>query len=87
MKSSSLREKVVEEVNQIPEEKLAPVLELIHHFRLGLQISKKKAAKATEFAGCWKDMPEEAYRDLIDEITKRRQMAFSGRGNREADIG
>lgn len=79
MKTSSIRERVVEEVNQILEEKLEQILDLIHHFRLGLQISKKKNTTITDFAGCWKDMPEAVYQDFIDEITKRRQMAFSAR--------
>ncbi|NIU02102.1 MAG: hypothetical protein GWN01_14700 [Nitrosopumilaceae archaeon] len=86
MKISSIREKVVKEVNQIPEEKLAQVLDLIHHFRLGLQLSKKKTAKVTDFAGCWKDMPEDVYQDFIRDITQRRHTAFSRRKNRETDI-
>ncbi len=71
MKISSIREKVVDEVNQIPEERLAQILDLIHHFRLGLQISEKKTTKITDFGGCWKDMPDEVYQDFIDDISKR----------------
>jgi hypothetical protein len=87
MKTYSIRDKVVEEVNQIPEEKLEPILDLIHHFRIGLQISKKQTLKITDFSGCWKDIPEDLYRDFIHEINQRRHTAFSGRRTRETDIG
>ena len=87
MKTSTIREKVVEEVNQIPEEKLPQILDLIHHFRIGLQLSRKEPDKITNFAGCWKDMPEVIYQEFIYEISQRRRTAFSRRLNREADIG
>lgn len=87
MKVSSIREQVVEEVNQIPEEKLAQILDLIHHFRLGLQLSKRKTTEVTDFAGSWKDMPEEIYQDFIRDMAHRRNMAFSRRKNRGTDIG
>ena len=87
MKTSTIREKVVEEVNQIPEEKLPQILDLIHHFRVGLQLSRKQADKITNYAGCWKDMPEDIYKEFINEISKRRHFAFSRRRDHEADIG
>jgi len=79
MKISTIREKVVEEVNQIPEEKLAQILDLIHHFRIGLQLSRKKHSRITSYAGCWEDMPEDIYIELINEISQRRHTAFSRR--------
>jgi hypothetical protein len=87
MKTSTIRKKVVEEVNQIPEEKLPQILDLIHHFRIGLQLAKKKDHRITSYAGCWKDMPEEVYREFVNEISQRRHTAFSRRRNSEADIG
>ena len=86
MKTSTIREKVVEEVNQIPEERLPQVLDLIHHFRISLQFSRKKTDKITTYAGCWKDMPEDIFQDFINEISQRRQTSFSRRRNREANI-
>lgn len=83
MKISSIREKVVEEVKQIPEEKLPQILDLIHRFRLGLQFSRKPTDKITSYAGCWKDMPEDIYQDFMSEVNQRRHTAFSGRRKRE----
>ena len=82
---TTIREKVVEEVNQIPEEKLPYILDLIHHFRIGLQLSRKRSAQT--FAGCWQDMPENQYDDFLNEINERRKNAFSKRRGNEADIG
>ncbi len=87
MKISTIREKVVEEVNQIPEERLPQILDLIHHFRVGLQFSRKKTDKITNYAGCWKDMPEDLYQDFMSEVSQRRQAAFSRRRNRETNVG
>ncbi len=87
MKTSILRKKVVEEINQIPNEKLAEILDLIHHFRLGLQSTDKNKTTLMDFSGCWNDMPEEVYQDFMHDITERRHTAFSGRENREAGIG
>lgn len=36
-----LRERLVEEISQIPDTKLAEVLDFIHYFRLGLQASQR----------------------------------------------
>ena len=44
MKVSSIREKVLREVQLIPEEKLPQILDFIHHFRMGLLSGKGKPA-------------------------------------------
>ena len=87
MKTSTIREKVVEEVNQIPEERLPQILDLIYHFRIGLQFSKGRKDKTADFAGSWKDMPEALYQDFMSEVSRRRKSAFSRRRNLDANIG
>ena len=87
MKTASIREKVVEEVNLIPEEKMPQILDLIRHFRIGLEFSRKKSHKNRNFAGSWKDMSDEMYDEFVNEINQRRRSAFSRRQERETHIG
>ncbi len=37
-----LREKIIEEIQNIPEDKLAEIYDLIHSFRLGLTLEQKQ---------------------------------------------
>jgi len=85
-KANTVREKVLEEIKSLPEEKLPEILNFIHSFRLGRQLSNAKADRVTSFAGSWRDLPDEIYNEFINDIAKRRQAAFSRRRNREADI-
>ena len=84
MKASITRDKILKEVEHIPEEKLPELLDLIHDYRVGLQPPESKSAK--RYAGCWKDMPDDVYQDFTKEIAQRRNQAFSRRRNREADL-
>lgn len=85
--TNTVREKVLEEIKLLPDEKLPAVLNFILSFQLGRQLSNRKPDRVTSFAGSWRDMPEEFYNEFIGEITTRRQIAFSRRRNRETDIG
>lgn len=87
MKTSTICEKVVDEIKQIPEERQQQILDVIHQFRIGLQVSKKKTHKIGNYAGCWKDMPEDMYRDFLNEVNQRRHTAFSGRRDHETKVG
>jgi hypothetical protein len=73
------RERVIEEVQLIPEEKLTELFDFLHYFRLGLQKSKGSSAEIMKFAGCWKEMPEELFQEFTEEIMQRRKNAFTGR--------
>lgn len=86
MKANTMREKVLEEIKSLPEEKLPEILKFIRSFRLGMQRANARPERVTSFAGSWRDMPDEMYDDFINDITKRRQAAFSGRRHRETDI-
>jgi len=87
MKTSTIREKVVAVVNQIPEERLPQILHLDISLSSRFAIFQKKTDKITNFAGCWKDMPEDLYHDFVNEISQRRKSAFSRRRNLDANIG
>ncbi|KAA0230556.1 hypothetical protein EDS67_06530 [candidate division KSB1 bacterium] len=85
--TNTVREKVLEEIKSLPDEKLSAVLNFIHSFQLDRQLVNIRPDHATHFAGSWRDMPEEIYNEFIGEITTRRKTAFSRRRNRETDIG
>lgn len=87
MEESIIRDRVMEEIKLIPENKLLEIYDFIHYFRIGLQKSKGNSEQIMKFAGCWKDMPKEIFNDLLEEIGKRRQQAFSRRRTDEAGIG
>ncbi len=78
MKTTVL-DKVVEEVKLIPTEKLPEILDIIHYFRVGVQASNAKKNRTKNFAGCWRDMPDDLYHEFIHEIILRRRTAFSRR--------
>jgi len=73
------REQIIEELNQIPEPKMAELYDIIHYFRLGLQSEKREENPTLRLAGIWSDMPEDQFRSLQDEIAERRRHAFSER--------
>jgi hypothetical protein len=83
---SIVRERVMQEVQLIPEEKLTELYDFLHYFRLGLQNSKGDSAEIMKFAGSWKDMTEESFQELTEGIVQRRKNAFMGRRTREKGI-
>jgi hypothetical protein len=76
---ASVKEKIIREVEKIPEEKIAELYNVVHLFRKGVE-SKKKAAKdrrseAVKYFGIWKDMSSEE-NAVLDEIQARRKRAY-----------
>jgi hypothetical protein len=57
-----LRERLVEEIRQIPDTKLAEVLDFIHYFRLGLQASQRVASQ--------QPTPAAQNGDLLEELKR-----------------
>lgn len=83
-----LKNKVLQEIELIPENKLADVYNFIHYFRLGLEKSSTEQQKnILAYAGCWEDMPDDMFIDFTNEITQRRRHAFVGRRNNEGSTG
>lgn len=83
MSFSIEREKLLEEVNRIPDDKLRQVYEILHYFRIGVEVSPDVTYDVMHYAGSWRDMPEEDFANFIDEISTRRRLAFSRRLSRE----
>jgi hypothetical protein len=84
MNNSDLRTKVLEEVQQIPDEQLAKLYDLIHSFRLDSTLTSSDTDSIMQFAGCWSDLPDRTYTELLEEIPRRRQQ--SDRRNRETSL-
>ena len=82
----NLRTKVITEINLVPEEKLSELYNLIHYFRLGVEVSTSSLEQNMKFAGCWNDMSDEMFANFNEEITTRRQQAFLGRRNDESSL-
>jgi hypothetical protein len=79
---ASVKEKIIKEVEKIPEEKINELYNVVHLFRVGVE-SKKKAAKdrhskAANFFGIWKNMSSEE-NAVIEEIQARRKRTYRTR--------
>ncbi len=79
-----IKNKVLQEIELIPEDKLADLYNFIHYFRLGLEKSQTtKHKQILAFAGSWQDMTTEEFTDFTTEIAERRHQAFIGRRSDE----
>jgi hypothetical protein len=75
-----IKDKLIDEINQIPDEKLLEVYNFIHYFRLNSGKTKSKDKKnILSWSSSWKEMNTEVFNDFMSDITKRRENAFSGR--------
>lgn len=66
-----LQEQIIEEIKQIPDEKLAEIYDLIHYFRLGLTQEKQTSAIKRRPIGLAKgqvQIPAGFFEPLPDEI-------------------
>ena len=74
-----LRDRIIEELDQIPEVKMAEIYDFLHYYRLGLQRQTAEVNPTLGLAGAWQDMPPEQFDDLLSEFAQRRSDAFAGR--------
>jgi hypothetical protein len=86
MKISKMREKLVDEISQIPDEKVPEIFDFIHHFRLGLDLKISNPQKILKLAGSWNDMSEADFSEFQNGIKSRRKNAFISRRNSETSI-
>lgn len=85
---SAVRQKMMEEVNLLPTDRLTEAYELIHYFRLGLRTEAPQERDGImRFAGCWSDMSQDAFEAFSQEIAARRLGAFDRRRSDEAGAG
>ena len=83
MTSANLRDKLIEEIRLLPDTQLEEIYNMIHEFRMSSETTQNKLDNTLKFAGSWNDLTEEEFRDLSDEISSRRQQAFTHRRNDE----
>jgi hypothetical protein len=69
--TSALRTRVQEEIDLIPEYKLPELYNLVHHFRLRIEVSGSENQPMMHFAGSWRDMLDEDFDEFIREIAER----------------
>ena len=80
MSQSITRNKVMEEIQLIPEHKLEEVYDFVHYFRIGLREAVRgDKEEVLKFAGSWSDLPDEVFQEFTREISERRSQAFSRR--------
>ena len=85
--SDQLREKLQQEILDIPESRLQEIYDVVHFYRIGLvqetnQHPRGAAPDVMRFAGSWQDMPE--FEDFEAELTQRRRSAFRSRREQQA---
>ncbi len=81
MSETIIRNKLLEEIERIPEDKVSDIYNLVHYFVLGLQSQKTNPDKILKLSGSWKDMPEDDFNEFLTEVQARRKTAFSLRRN------
>ena len=80
MSQSITRNKVMEEIQLIPEHKLEEVYDFVHYFRIDLgEAVLGGKEEIMKFAGSWSDLPDEVFQEFTREISERRAQAFSQR--------
>ena len=86
MEVQNLRNKLLDEVTKIPDDKIPEIFDFLYHFRLGLEVKKSNPQKILQLAGSWEDMSDLDFKDFLDEIKNRREKAILSRSRREASI-
>jgi hypothetical protein len=87
MKATTVREKIIEEIKLIPEDKLSELYRLVHHLRLQSEPLSDRSEEIMTFAGCWQDIPEEEFEQFYSEIAERRRASSARRQHLEACDG
>ena len=84
MTLSILKNRLLNEIELLPEDKLTDLYNVIHYFRLGAEKNKgENDNDLLSFSGSWNDMNDEIFNDYLLDITKMRNRAFRDRRNDE----
>lgn len=86
MNATMLQRKVMDEIQAIPVERLLELYDVIHFFRIGIERTTPMMPDVMRFAGCWGDLSDDEFDDLLADMAARRATAFSGRNQRETLI-
>lgn len=81
-----MREKLIDEIAKIPDEKVPEIFDFLYYFRLGLSAKNPNPKKILQLAGKWQDMSETDFEEFLSNIQSRRKNAFISRRNRETGI-
>ncbi len=81
MKPASIKKQMIDELENIPEDKLQLLLELIRSSKSNLSDLQAKRRSITDYAGSWKEIDSEQYNAMIKELRDRREKA-----RRERDV-
>ncbi|PNQ03918.1 hypothetical protein RM69_09170 [Mesotoga sp. SC_NapDC3] len=81
MKPASIKKQMIDELENIPEDKLQLLLELIRSSRSNLSDLQAKRRSITDYAGSWEEIDSEQYNAMIKELRDRREKA-----RRERDV-
>jgi len=81
MKPPSIKKQMIDELENIPEDKLQLLLELIRSSKSNLSDLQAKRRSITDYAGSWKEIDSEQYNAMIKELRDRREKA-----RRERDV-
>jgi len=79
MSTSIDRARVLQEIDQIPDDRLTEIFNLLHYYRLGIDAERERPLSAMRFAGSWGDLPDDVFESFAREIAERREQAFSRR--------
>lgn len=81
MRTPGIKEQMIEELNDIPEEKLQILLELIKNYKLEHTAAPISGKSLTDYAGSWKEIGTQEYDAFLKDIKSRRRKA-----NRERNV-
>ena len=81
MKPASIKKQMIDELENIPEDKLQLLLELIRSSKSVLSDLQPKRKAITDYAGSWKEIDSDQYNAMIKELRDRREKA-----RRELDV-
>lgn len=73
MKPASIRKQMIDELENIPEDKLQLLLELIRSSKSDLSDLQPKRRSITDYAGSWKEIDSDQYNTMIKELRDRRE--------------
>jgi len=73
VKPASFKKQMIDELENIPEDKLQLLLELIKSSKFNLSDLQAKRRSITDYAGSWKEIDSDQYNAMIKELRDRRE--------------
>lgn len=78
MNATVLQRKVMDEIQAIPVERLLELYDVIHFFRIGVERTTPMMPDVMRFAGCWSDLSDDEFDDLLTDMAARRAISTKG---------